>query len=164
MKTCSVSFERETDVNSKREAERLQKDIDDLASHTYYKAEYPNLKCTFNPLKTMIDGKSKNSITGNKSTQSCSDCKATPTQIKEDQVEHFEVKNTEWLCCGARSLHTGPRLMEWCIKCSAAKRAEKFRSDETKRILEEANKGKGGKGGEKKGATDGAQGQAGWGQ
>ena len=32
-------------------------------------------------------------------------------------------------------------MMEWSIKTGASLRAEKFRKEETKRILEEANKG-----------------------
>ena len=94
----------------------------------------------------MVDGKSKNAITGNGSTRSCSDCKATPTQIKTDKVDSFEVENEEWLGCGARSMHTGPRTMEYCFHVAAAKPAEKLYQETLEKkgkvITRGPNKGK----------------------
>ena len=67
-------------------------------------------------------------MTGNKSSQSCPDCKATPTQIKANAVHIFEnVKNLEWLKKGAKSLHNLPRSMEFLINAGAKIRIGKNR-------------------------------------
>ena len=76
----------------------------------------------------MNDGKMKNTMTGNKSSQSCPDCKATPNQIKNNAVHIFEnVKNLEWLKKGGKSLHNLPRSMEFLINLGAKIRIGKNR-------------------------------------
>ena len=117
-----------------------------LKTHQYFKEEYPNLPFTFLPIDSMIDGKSKNTLTGNGSTRSCSDCKATPTQIKMDLEDFFEVENEDYLKCGARSLHTLPRTMEYVFHVASAKPAEelyqKTLEEKGKTITRGKNKGK----------------------
>ena len=143
---CSLSFEKEDAINAEKETQRVIEEMEALKSHRYFKEEYPNMPFTFLPIDSMIDGKSKNTLTGNGSTRSCSDCKATPTQIKLDLEEFFEVENEDWLKCGARSTHTLPRTMEYVIHVAAAKPAEelyqKTLEEKGKTITRGKNKGK----------------------
>ena len=98
----------------------MKTDIDALKKVEYYNEEYPDLPFTFLPIDSMNDGKTKNTMTGNKSSQSCPDCKATPTQIKANAVRIFNhVKNLEWLKKGAKSLHNLSRSMDFLINAGA---------------------------------------------
>ena len=124
----SICYEHETKENATKELQRVKAEMDALKEVQYYKDEFPDLPFTFLPIDSMNDGKTKNTMTGNKSSQSCPDCKATPTQIKNNAVHIFEnVKNLEWLKKGAKSLHNLPRTMEFLINAGAKIRIGKNR-------------------------------------
>ena len=111
---------------SEKEIKRLQEEKKELEKQSYSMEKYPNVNFKFQPVFSMIDGKTKNTITGNKSAQSCSDCMATPTDIRLDKIEKFEVKNPEYLMYGAISLHFGPRAFGWLFHMAAHQPFKKY--------------------------------------
>ena len=120
-------MEKETEANQIRERNRIKAELEDLEQLTYTRDDLPNAEVKFNPRNTMNDGKTKNVYTNNRSTRSCPDCKATPNEIKYDEADKFVVVEKAWLEMGAKSMHSGPRMMEYVINLGSSLRVEKRR-------------------------------------
>ena len=127
-----MSYEKENQGGAD-EFDRLEKEKEELEQHIYKSAKHPNIAFTFRPIFSMIDGKTKNTITGNRSTQSCSDCRATPKDVMEDRVEKFEVKNTKFLQYGAISLHFGQNKLKFLVNVASHLLFHKYYSPDNRK-------------------------------
>ena len=132
----SIKFEKETTENAAREIKRLKAERDILLTHVYTKEEYPNIEFKFLPVFSMIDGKMKNNMADNSSAQKCPDCGATPTEIMNDDVSKFVVKDPDLLNCGAISLHFGPRSVECLINTGSHASFKKYYCPKDKKSRE----------------------------
>ena len=104
-----LSFEPETPAASMEEWNRLQCEIANLQSFS----PFPGVVVEFEMLPTLFDGKCINCILGNKASNSCGLCGATPKQISK-QNARFLLKD-EAKQFGFSPCHFLMRSFEWCL-------------------------------------------------
>lgn len=103
-----IAFEKENDIITKREFNRLNEEIKNLFSHSFTMSNSKNVKVTFNVYQTLFDGKCVNTIVGNSATTRCPMCLRTSHQFNNFDDDFAPIMS---------SLKYGLGLLHCEIKC-----------------------------------------------
>lgn len=110
-----ILFSKETSETTQIECEKIKAQIEHLNPTKVY-IEGTEIAISHKLLLTMVDGKVCNSLTENKSTQTCYICGATPKQMNS-----YEARipiNTEYFSFGLSTLHAWIRTFEFFLHIS----------------------------------------------
>ena len=87
LRPLSISFEKEDDITSVFEYERLKKEINNLRSHKFILSNGKEVSIFYEVYQTMFDGKCVNALVKNPATSRCPMCLNTTHQFNSEDVD-----------------------------------------------------------------------------
>jgi len=122
-------FEKESDDVTKTENARMERAIERLVE-TQIEAGGKVFKVEHVLILTMVDGKVVQTLQNTPGMNTCSHCKATPTQMNKLHTVRNLVIKDEDLPFNIPSLHARIKFMECCLHISYRQTFQKWRVDE----------------------------------
>lgn len=112
-----LQFQKETEEFVLQIDREIKEEIDELTTTVIIKENY-TIEISHQLICTMIDGKICNHLSGNKSSQTCFICNATPKSMNKLDLVYKRPKNTEFYKYGLSTLHAWIRFMECVLHIS----------------------------------------------